>query len=216
MAYWVYNMGLPIAVKHDILVQKKNIKAIESVKGEKRILDTDHPISSNVKLDKNANISKAKQIKLNTAYTSYTAKEPESLVYASELMSTTIETLPVSTRFSDAWHIFQQKRFRHFPVVNESNKLIGIISDRDMITSALFTKSETGLHHPNPTIADTMIRKVITASKDTDIHEICQVMLSQHIGAVPIMGENGDIEGIVTRSDILRVLIKHPAMSLWA
>jgi len=131
-------------------------------------------------------------------------------------MSTTIETLPVNTRFSDAWHIFQQKRFRHFPVVNADNKLIGIISDRDMITSALFTKSETGLHHPNPTIADTMIRKVITASKDTDIHEVCQVMLSQHIGAVPIMSDNGDIEGMITRSDILRVLIKHPAISLWA
>ena len=46
MAYWVYNMGLPIAVKHDVLVQKKNIKAIDSAKGEKRILDTDHPTAS--------------------------------------------------------------------------------------------------------------------------------------------------------------------------
>lgn len=47
-----------------------------------------------------------------------------------------------------------------------------------------------------------MVSTVLTASSDTSIHEICQVMFSQHIGALLIVYENKLLFGLVTRSDI--------------
>jgi acetoin utilization protein AcuB len=213
MAYWIYNMGLPIAVKHNVLLQKKNIKAISNSSKNNSVKDTEHMLALDVI---EPNPINQKKHTIQAAYADTTEQAPQLVVTARDIMSSPVASLPVTTKFSDAWHMFQQKRFRYFPVTNNDNKLIGIISDRDMLTSALFTKSDSGLNHPNPTIANTMIRTVITASANTNIHEICQVMLSQHIGAVPIMTEEGLIQGIITRSDILRILIKHPTMSLWA
>ena len=56
---------------------------------------------------------------------------------------------------------------------------------------------------------------IIYSSADTSIHEICQVMFSQHIGALPIVDEKHQLLGLITRSDILRVIIKNEQMEFW-
>ena len=63
--------------------------------------------------------------------------------------------------------------------------------------------------------SEIMSNPVLTASGDTSIHEICQVMFSQHIGALPIVDENRLLLGLITRSDILRTVIKNETMEFW-
>ncbi len=60
-----------------------------------------------------------------------------------------------------------------------------------------------------------MTRKVVTATPTTEITEIAQVLLVEHISSLPIIdGANRPI-GILTVSDILRAIMRHASLELW-
>ena len=44
---------------------------------------------------------------------------------------------------------------------------------------------------------------------------VARVLLDYDLPAVPVVGESGDLVGIVTRGDLLRVLVNDPPLSLW-
>jgi CBS domain-containing protein len=49
-----------------------------------------------------------------------------------------------------------------------------------------------------------MVRKVITGRPDMSCKEAAAVMMKEHVGALPVVAENGQIQGIVTRTDLIR------------
>lgn len=84
----------------------------------------------------------------------------------------------------------------HHLVVLEDEKLVGIISDRD-------------LHPIHPlhdgTVADAMTAPVVTVDRDTKLAEAVDVMQERECSSVIIVGDEG-MEGIFTTSDALRAL----------
>jgi CBS-domain-containing membrane protein len=52
--------------------------------------------------------------------------------------------------------------------------------------------------------ADVMVSKVITVGVDASIGEVASVLLSNHISGVPVVGENGEVVGIVSEGDLMR------------
>jgi acetoin utilization protein AcuB len=78
-----------------------------------------------------------------------------------------------------------------------------------------------GLNQPAKILDQVMSTPVLSASVKTNIREICNVMFNHHIGALPIVlegqleGQSGVLAGMITRSDILRAMIKHGPVQLW-
>jgi acetoin utilization protein AcuB len=83
-----------------------------------------------------------------------------------------------------------------------------------------------GLNQPAKILDQVMSTPVLSASVKTNIREICNVMFNHHIGALPIgalpivlegqlEGQSGVLAGMITRSDILRAMIKHGPVQLW-
>ncbi len=143
-------------------------------------------------------------------------EDVEERVYrASEIMSSPVITIDPGITAADAWNRFNDNSCRHMPVVSGEGKIIGILSERDLLKKLIIRdgKVEDAV---DITIRDIMSPDVIAADPRTDIRRVARAMLEQHVGMMPIVDEKGDLQGVVTRSDILHAIIQHPGFSLWA
>ncbi|MCB9030419.1 MAG: CBS domain-containing protein [Deltaproteobacteria bacterium] len=126
-------------------------------------------------------------------------------VLAEQIMSSPVLTLPKHASLSEAQELFLKKRFRHVPVVSENGKLIGILSDRDFIGD-LSIKSE---------VSEIMRTNILTARPDAEIRMIAQIFFKERIGSMPIVDKDGNLVGMITRSDILFAVVNHAPLELW-
>ncbi len=136
------------------------------------------------------------------------AELPPALL-ANQIMTSPVVTLSPEASLYEAWTLISERRFRHVPVVSQENKLIGIISDRDLLlrVAGIASSDAAARTRPGTTLRDIMQTRVLTASPNTKIRQIAQVLFENRIGAMPVVDENKTLVGMITRSDILRALI---------
>jgi CBS domain-containing protein len=134
-------------------------------------------------------------------------------VRAEQIMSAPVVSIAPNTSTGEARRIVNQRRFRHVPVVAKDGGILGIVSDRDLF--ALSSQDETQASAQPDVVATIMTRSVITATADTNIREIARVLFEERIGCMPIVDEKDQVMDIITRSDILRALIKGAPIDLW-
>jgi acetoin utilization protein AcuB len=142
-------------------------------------------------------------------------KETSGLIYAEHIMSSPVKTLQNRASLADALDFIKSNRFRHVPILNEEKALIGIISDRDVFRYFHEINSRDDKSR-NVDITDLVKSRVLTASPDTRISEIARIMFTERIGAMPILDSAHNLTGIITRSDILRALVKSASFESWA
>lgn len=139
---------------------------------------------------------------------------------ASDLMSQPVVFLTPEDTVGDAWDLVCDKRFRHIPILaglgdTERRRLVGIVSDRDLLRVA-----GTPNHRPVDAVGERSLRTlmkspVFSAVPSTPLRDIAKVMFYEHIGAMPICTQGGELVGILTRSDVLRSLLVHGPLDLW-
>lgn len=64
-------------------------------------------------------------------------------------------------------------------------------------------------------VSDVMRSPVVASTPLTDIRRIARVMLDFEVNGVPILDESERLVGFISRSDMLRVMMKDPPLSLW-
>ncbi len=137
---------------------------------------------------------------------------PEPIIHAYQIMSSPVVTLDASMSIPDAWESIRYHRLRYMPVMQQG-KLAGILSDRDIFCSFVEENgrvmSRTGKY-----VSDIMQREIITSDPVTDVRRIAIVMFRRHIGAMPVVQQDGKITGIITRSDILHALVTRSSMDV--
>jgi len=151
--------------------------------------------------------------------THHLQRERGLALHAHQIMTSPVVTLNLDTSITQAWSLFRERRFRHVPVVMENRKIYGIVSDRDLLRYAAVS-GKIPPFSDNSIEAKTSIEsliktRVITSAVDTEIREIARMLFEQRIGAMPVVTETGLLEGIITRSDILRTLVNHAPLELW-
>lgn len=134
-------------------------------------------------------------------------RERTRVVTAADIMSSPVVTLQDDIPIEAAQRLFHDHKFRHIPILSPEGKLIGILSDRDCIGT---TPQDTRVM-----IRDRMVTNILTAAPHAEIHLIAEVMVSHHIGCLPIVEETGHLAGILTRGDILRAIVNHAPIELW-
>ena len=98
-----------------------------------------------------------------------------------------------------ALEVMTEHGFRHFPVVDENNALIGVVSDRDL------------LRHRDRladlTILDVMSHAPLVMSPGDSVAKACGLMISRKVSCIPLL-EQGKLVGIVTTIDLLSLLAR--------
>lgn len=135
------------------------------------------------------------------------------VILARDIMKSPVVTIAPGATLEHAWAIFTEKHFRHVPIVDKEGKLLGVISDRDLLgaTSVLAHKNTP----PPKTVKELMRESVLSATPDTEIRTVARVFVQEHIGSMPITEGTGHVVGIITRSDILRTLMNNVPLELW-
>ncbi len=145
-------------------------------------------------------------------------EERRQVFIAKDIMSRNLITLNPKDKVSEVEEIFNSRRFRHLPVLDSEKKLVGMLSERDLLKFTIENLRgldvNDGRHTP---IGEIMKRKILTAFPDTPIREIAKIMFEERVGSVPILQrETHVLVGLVTRSDILRRVMNNPPLDLYS
>jgi len=127
-------------------------------------------------------------------------------------MSHPVITVPIDMPVVDALNLMRVEHIRRAPVVDKNGKLVGIVSDKDLLNaspSAATTLSVWEINYllSKITVKDVMTKDVITVTEDTPIEEAARIMADNKIGGLPVM--RGDkIVGIITETDLFKILLE--------
>lgn len=126
-------------------------------------------------------------------------------------MSRDILTVGPDTPAVEAGHILVANRIRRLPVV-ENDRLVGIVTYDDIraarpITAAR-TVDELELAYllARLPISEVMTRDPLTVKADETIGRAAEIMLTNKVGGVPVVDVDGRLVGLITESDIFRLV----------
>ena len=121
---------------------------------------------------------------------------------AEDCMVREVVTVRPDTDAYDAIALLLKHRISGMPVVDESGKLVGILSEIDCLETLIDSR-----YHNMPTalVKDLMSRDLQTVSPDTDILKIAELFLHERYRRLPVV-DKGRLVGQVSRRDVLRAL----------
>jgi len=117
--------------------------------------------------------------------------------------------LPVT----EAFDLMKREHFSRIPVVDKGGKLVGIVSDKDLLRvtpSPATTLSAYEIPYllSKVKVGDVMAKKVITVSEDTPIEYAARLMVDNNIGGLPVVTSDNGVVGIITETDIFKAFLE--------
>lgn len=128
-----------------------------------------------------------------------------------DIMQTKLVTVTPRTTLPEAVRLIQQRGIRHLPVVEE-DRLVGIVSDRDLKRAMAspatnLTVHELGYLLDRLTVEEIMTRPVIIIGPSFPVEEAARIMVREKISALPVT-EGAGLVGIVTETDVLDLFVR--------
>lgn len=145
---------------------------------------------------------------------------------AGHIMTTNVITVRPGDDVEKAARLLLEHQISGLPVVDENNRVVGIISEGDLVLrekevkapafsevlgGVIFLESQKRFFEElKKTIAlsvdELMSWEVITVNEESTLEEIATLMSKQGINRVPVVDEEKKLRGIVTRQDIIKHL----------
>jgi CBS domain-containing protein len=143
-----------------------------------------------------------------------------------DVMSRNPIVVRTQTPLQEAIQILAEKRISGIPVVDDVGKLVGIISETDLmwqetgvtppayimiLDSVIYLQNpatyERQLHKVlGQTVGDVMSKNPITISPDKTVKQAAQLMHDRSIHRLPVIDKESQVVGILTRGDIVRAM----------
>jgi len=152
-----------------------------------------------------------KRIQLKRKERDYYIKALLKEVTLGELMTSPAISIKEDALFSDVAEKFKRLGIRHLPVVDEKNKVVGIITERDLHKVCSPRKLEDGTWYYDKEMLDgfilssVMTPKPVTMHPEQNIGEALLLMARNKYGCIPIVDKQGVLCGVITQMDYLYV-----------
>lgn len=126
-------------------------------------------------------------------------------------MSKDIISIEPNDSMHDATKLLKEHNIKMLPVIN-NNKLVGVVTDRDLKQAKASDATSLEIHEllyllMKIKIKDIMTKKPITVHQDFTVEETAEILLHNRISGVPVVDDRGNVVGIITQTDLFRVLI---------
>jgi CBS domain-containing protein len=149
-------------------------------------------------------------------------RQGDHLMKASDVMVAPVVTVRAGATLKEVARLLLKKRISAVPVVDERDRLVGIVSEGDLIQRAEISGERRRsrwlavlagdqvlaadfIKAHATKVADVMTRKVITADPDTPLHELATLMERHAVKRVPIL-RNAKLVGIVSRANLMQAI----------
>ncbi|MFI5614265.1 HPP family protein [Amycolatopsis sp. NPDC051903] len=142
-----------------------------------------------------------------------------------DIMTTPVVTVAPSASLAEAAELMTRHRFTTLPVVDRSGKLLGLVSETDLVRAGFPGEPtggdpDTGAMLGSPrTVAAVMRTPGVVAETDLGTAELGNCMAEAGVRALPVM-DRGALVGMVTFQDVLRALCpqddRRDRTSIWS
>ncbi len=126
---------------------------------------------------------------------------PETRV--GEIMTRNVLTARPEQSVLDVVQLLAKNRITGLPVVDDDNKLIGVVSESDIIGKA------------GDTVADIMTNGSWTVTEDTPLGEAAEILLRRRIRRLPVVKGENELIGLVSRGDLIIFFATHVWTCSW-
>jgi len=128
-----------------------------------------------------------------------------------DIMSTNVVTVDEKTSIHDARKIMEAHKIRRLPVMKKE-KLVGLVTEHMLLEASPSPATSLSIHElhyllAKMTVKDIMVKNPYTISPDMPVEEGLQLGQQKGYGAFPVV-EEGRLVGVVTESDIVRVMTR--------
>jgi len=132
-------------------------------------------------------------------------------MFVSKSMTRKVVTIAPGAGIFEAYEKMKQHKIRHLPVVDGDNRLLGIVTDRDVrsvMPYELF-KDPDLQKSQSKSLADMRIVDIMTSapthiSPSSTIQDALLLIEEKRIGALPVVDDDGRLKGIISVRDLLR------------
>lgn len=129
-----------------------------------------------------------------------------------ERMSTKPFTITGDLSITEALRTMRQSQVRRLPVLDEEGRLIGIVSEKDLLYASPSPATSLSIYelHDMLTrlkVTELMTAEVITVTPDTPLEEAARIMADNKIGGLPVV-QDDRLVGIITETDIFKVFLE--------
>src|SRR6266487_3278558 len=132
-----------------------------------------------------------------------------------DVMTTRVIWVKKDATFREMAVALREHRVSAFPVVDDDRKVIGVVSEADMLNKEALI-DEPGmisgiLHHRDQakargiTAGDLMTTTVVAVRPDDTVEHAAKLMYDRRVKRLPVTDENGRLVGIISRADVLSV-----------
>jgi acetoin utilization protein AcuB len=126
-------------------------------------------------------------------------------------MSKNVITVDADDSMHAAMKLMKENDIRMLPVMRKG-KLVGIVTDRDLKRASASDATTLDVHELLYLVSQIKVKNIMTANPITvpqnyTVEETAEVLLKNKISGVPVVDQNGEIAGLITQTDLFRLLI---------
>lgn len=126
-------------------------------------------------------------------------------------MSKAVITIDVNDSMENAIRLLKEHDIKMLPVMKK-NKLVGILTDRDLKRASASDATTLEIHElfyllSKIKVKNIMTKDPITVPSDYTVEKTADVLLKNKISGVPVVDHNKKLVGVITQTDVFKVLI---------
>ena len=129
-----------------------------------------------------------------------------------DLMTRDPMTLLAEDNLMTLQDVMSWKNVRHVPVVDASGKLVGLVTQRDLLRVSISDLADVGLNEKNVLsqqipLKEVMRTNLVTVGPKTDLGSAAVLLTENKIGCLPIVDANRKLLGILTEADFVKLFV---------
>lgn len=144
---------------------------------------------------------------------------------SNEFMTSNVVTCLQTKTIKEAAQLMLENRFSTLPIVDDTGKLVGIITESDFVSKEksvphalasikqlfgqeFYFKDIESIYDQtkDKSVSEVMSKNLVTVNTDTNLSSIVHLMMSKSIKRLPVL-ENGKLAGIITRKDLIKAFV---------
>jgi len=121
-----------------------------------------------------------------------------------QFMSHSVITIDRNAYLDEAWALMERNSIRHLVIIDNTGQLCGLLSEKKLLS---YLMQHPGRYPDAIPVNDFCEEQVLSTGMETDIVELAQAMMEHDLGGIPVT-DQGALTGIITRSDVMKIILR--------